>query len=80
MMDAINETTDGTMSALVVLPLLLFFKKLSADVRTQVSTQTRFERYCCARHGRNGRGRRNVDKVVEIERDIARSGWGLKTV
>jgi len=34
MMDAVSETTDGAMSALVVLPLLLFIKKLSADVRT----------------------------------------------
>lgn len=79
MMD-VSEIADGAMSALVVVPLLLFFKELSADVRTQVSTQTRFERYCCARRGRNGRRRRDIDKVIEIEWDIARSGWGVKAV
>lgn len=79
MMD-ISEAADGVMIALVVVPLLLFIKKLSANVRTQVSTQTRFERYCCTRRGRNGRGRRNIDKVIEIEWDIARSGWGVKAV
>lgn len=79
MMD-VSETTDGGLSALIVVPLLLFFKKLSANVRTQVSTQTRFERYCCTRCGRNGRGGRDIDKVIEIERDIAWSGWGVKAV
>lgn len=79
MMD-VSETADGVMSALVVVPLLLFIKKLSANVRTQVSTQTRFERDCCTRRGRNGRGRRNIDKVIEVEWDIARSGWGVKAV
>jgi hypothetical protein len=76
----VSETADGAMSALVVVPLLLFFKKLSADVRTQVSTQTGFERYCCTRRGRNGRGGRDIDKVIEIEWDITRGGWGVKTV
>jgi hypothetical protein len=79
MMD-VSKTTDGAMSALIVVPLLLFFKKLSADVRTQVSTQTRFERYCCTRRGRNSRGGRDIDKVVEIEWDIARGGWGMEAV
>lgn len=79
MMD-VSETADGAMSALIVVPLLLFFKKLSADIRTQVSTQTRFERYCCTRRGRDGRGGRNIDKVIEIEWDIARSGWSVKAV
>lgn len=77
MMD-VGETADGAMSALVVVPLLLFFKKLSADIRTQVSTRTRFERYCCTRRGCKGRGGGNIDKVIEIEWDIARSGWGVK--
>lgn len=77
MMD-VSETADGVMSALVVVPLLLFFKKLSADIRTQVSTRTRFERYCCTRRGCKGRGGRNIDKVIEIEWDIPRSGWGVK--
>jgi hypothetical protein len=79
MMD-VTETADGAICALVVVPLLLLFKKLSADVRTQVSTQTRFERYCCTRRGRNGRGGGDIDKVIEIEWDITRSGWGVKAV
>lgn len=33
MMD-VSETADSAMSALVVVPLLLFVKKLSANVRT----------------------------------------------
>jgi hypothetical protein len=79
MMD-ISETADGAMSALVVVPLLLFFKKLSTNVRTQVSAQTRFERYCCTWRGRNGRGGRYIDKIIEIEWDITRGGWGVKAV